>query len=454
VSDKLPIVLLHGYSAEAGSLERWRKVLLDHGYDATAIHLGGYISLTNEITIKDIAEGFDRALRDRAGLSEDEPFDAIVHSTGGLVIRDWLTTYARRSGRLKRLIALAPATFGSPLAHKGRGWLGAVFKGERQFGPDFMEAGDLVLSGLELGSRYSWDLAHRDLLADPAAYDESSESPFPFVFIGTGGYGLLRRLFADEPGADGTVRWAGAGFNTRKIVVDLTRRPRGESRDDAVPPWRNVHVPLVLLPDVNHGTIVSDPPDELVTMVMEALTVGDIDAYRAWAERYSTMAGGRLAEIGEDRWQQFVVRAVDERGDPVPDYYVEVVSMEDGEFQILEDFSLDVHAYTEDPSLRCFHVNLSELEPGARPSLALRLAAPSGTDLIAYHGEGSETFTPRGAPEDRPKWDAHIDLTALLSDTEVDFFYPYTTTLVEIQLNREPMPATGVSDLLRFVGEE
>ncbi len=454
MSDKLPIVLLHGYSAEADSLERWREVLLEHGYDATALHLGEYISLTNEITIKDIAEGFARALRVRAGLSEDESFDAIVHSTGGLVIREWLTTYARRSRRLKRLIALAPATFGSPLAHKGRGWLGAVFKGERQLGPDFMEAGDLVLSGLELGSRYSWDLAHRDLLADPAAYDESPASPFPFVFIGTGGYGLLRRLLADEPGADGTVRWAGAGFNTRKIVVDLTRPPTGESRADAVAPWRNVHVPLVLLPDVNHGTIVGDPPDELVTMVMEALAVGDFDAYRAWTERYSTMAGGRLAKVGEDQWQQFVVRAVDERGDPVPDYYVEVLSQEDGAFQILEDFSLDVHAYAEDPSMRCFHVNLRKLDPGARTSLALALTAPSGTELIAYRGESSERFTSAGVLQDHPEWDAIIDLTSLLSNSEVKFFYPYTTTLVEIQLNREPMPAPGVSAVLRFVDEQ
>ncbi|HEX8232882.1 MAG TPA: hypothetical protein VF559_06015, partial [Caulobacteraceae bacterium] len=98
------------------------------------MHICSYRWLTNEVTIKDIVEGFDRALRKRAGLSDDEPFDAIVHSTGMLVIRSWLPTYQGRRGRLKRIVALAPATHGSPLAHKRRGFLGAVFKGSRTFG--------------------------------------------------------------------------------------------------------------------------------------------------------------------------------------------------------------------------------------------------------------------------------------------------------------------------------
>src|SRR5262249_7697423 len=100
--------------------------------------------LTNEITIKDIAEGFDRALRTHCGTDKDQPFDAIVHSTGMLVLRCWLTTNPIGRQRLKLLIGLAPATFGSPLAHKGRGFIGAIFKGNRVLGPDFLEAGDMM----------------------------------------------------------------------------------------------------------------------------------------------------------------------------------------------------------------------------------------------------------------------------------------------------------------------
>jgi pimeloyl-ACP methyl ester carboxylesterase len=449
---RLPIVLLHGYSANERDVRPWREVLEGAGYDPRTIHLGDYVSLSNEITIKDIAEGFDRALREEVGLANDEPFDALVHSTGGLVIREWLATYGSRQRRLKRLIGLAPANFGSPLAHRGQSWLSAVFKGERELGPDFMETGHQVLDGLELGSRYTWDLAERDLLGEEAVFDESPDSPFPFVLIGAEDYGAFKRLFIGDPGSDGTVRWAGASLNSRKIELDLTREP-GESEGGRyeIKDWRNVKVPFTLVPGLNHGSIVSDPGEQLVEMVLKALAVEDMDGYRAWAEAYSTMAGGRLEQVEKDRWQQFVVRVVDERGDPVPDYYVEFAA--DGE--ILADFSMDVHPYVKDESFRCFHVNLSKLNPGERTSLELRLAARSGTELVAYHGAGSEVFTRSGElkadAEDDPTWDARFDITPLLHDEKVRFFFPYTTTLVEIKLNREPMPATGVSDILRFV---
>lgn len=455
--ERLPVVLLHGYGARARSLLRWRDELIARGYDATAIHLGEFISLSNEITIKDIAEGFDRALRLRAGLGAEEPFDAIVHSTGGLVIREWLATYGSRRRRLKRLVALAPATFGSPLAHKGRSWLGAMFRGERELGPDFMEAGERVLSGLELGSAYTWDLAHRDLLAREAIYDESPDSPFPFVIIGLGDYGIVRRLFAGQPGTDGTVRWAAAGFNIRKLEVDLTREPGAErGHGVSVAPWHNVHIPLVLYPGVNHAEILSEPPRPLVDMVIEALAVKDLTAYRAWRERHSTTAGGRLSRVEEDAWQQFVVHAVDERGDSIVDYYLELGSDIDGEFRILENFALDVHPYTDDPSFRCFHVNLTRLDPARRGQLRLRLTALTGTELVAYHGQGSETFTAQGIERRDPgKWDAQIDITPILGEPQISFFFPFTTTLIEIKLNREPMPPAPLANrLLTFVDQE
>ena len=228
-----PLVLIHGYSDEGASFRAWERILEERGYDVAMIHACTYRSLTNEVTIKDIAEGFDRALRIRSGLDADEPFDAIVHSTGMLVIRAWLTVYAGRRDRLKHLIGLAPATFGSPLAHKGRSWLGALFKGNRHLGPDFLEAGDKILDGLELGSRYTWDLAHLDLLGDETFYGPTRRTPYVFIFCGNQSYGGLRQLF-DEPGTDGTVRWASCPLNTRKIVLDLTRDPEREGSEKRI----------------------------------------------------------------------------------------------------------------------------------------------------------------------------------------------------------------------------
>jgi hypothetical protein len=184
-------------------------------------------------------------------------------------------------------------------------------------------------------------------------------------------------------------------------------------------------------------------------MVLEALAVEDWDAYKRFDAAHSAIY--HLDDIDAEHWQQFVIRLVDERGDPVPNWHLELGG--DGPDDIYEAFALSVHPFAADNSLRCFHVNLSELDPGGRSSLHLRLAAVSGTDLVAYHGAGSQTFTREGDPVaegGRRKWDAQMDLTPLLRNEKVGFFAPYTTTLVEIRLNREPMPSEGPNLVFRF----
>ena len=448
---RLPLVLIHGYSDLGASFEPWRRALAGRGYDVSSIHVGSYKSLTNELTIKDIAEGLDRALRIRAGLAADEPFDAIVHSTGMLVIRAWLTAYAKRRDRLKHLIGLAPATFGSPLAHKGRSWLGALFRGNRERGPDFLEAGDRILGGLELGSRFTWDLAHLDLLGDEPFYGATRSTPFVFVFCGTKAYTGLRSLMNDA-GSDGTVRWAGAPLNTRKIILDLTldpSRPGAEQRV-SVAEWKNVDVDLTPIAGANHGTILGDPPDDLVDMVDEALRVTSAATLTRWkkdAQRRTRAARERM-----DEWQQFVFRAIDERGDPIPDYNIQLFTRgAGGVVRELRDFDRSVHPYAADPSFRCFHVNLTRLKRARLANLWMRVIASSGSQLVGYHGFGSEKSVNAG---DRrasdAKWDGELDLSELLGDAEVKFFYPFTTTLVEIRLNREPLPLTGRNEVAWF----
>src|SRR6185436_19621009 len=135
-----PIVLIHGYSDKDESFLTWKKELEERFADRR-IHVVSYRTLTNEVSIKDIAEAFVRALKLTPGLNADEDFDPIVHSTGMLVIRSWLVTYPERRAQLKRLIGLAPASFGSPLATMGRSTLGSIFKGNKAWGPDFLEAG-------------------------------------------------------------------------------------------------------------------------------------------------------------------------------------------------------------------------------------------------------------------------------------------------------------------------
>lgn len=430
-----PVVLVHGYSDSHRGFRVWKEIL-DTDFD---VRVASYKSLTNEISIKDIAEGFDRALRCQAGLDQDQDFDAIVHSTGMLVLRSWLTTYPRRKDRLKHLIALAPATWGSPLAHKGRSWLGSVFKGSKNIlRPDFLEAGDGVLDGLELGSRFTWDLAHRDLFGAEVYYGSSRYTPYVFTFCGTEDYGGVRKI-VNEPGTDGTVRLAGVALNSRKAIIDLTERPQDPKRAYFTGFKSVDDLPVVLIDGVNHGTIMSRPTPELVQLVRSGLKVGNKPAYDKWLREAE-----RVSSKGKDGpWQQFVVRLVDERGDPIPDYNVRLF---EGRHE-LHDFTADVHAYSGDKSLRNFHVNVSELADQKFTNLRMRLIASSGTQLVGYVGYGNGT----GASP-HPTMEVVLDITNLVTgDTKL--FYPFTTTLVEIKLNREPLPLNGESRLCRILRE-
>ena len=458
MSKRRLVVLIHGYSDKGESFNSWEAILKARGYETSSIHTCTYRSLTNEVTVKDVAEGLDRALRDRIGPTEE--FDAIVHSTGMLVIRTWLVSYAaadERCKRLKHLIGLAPATFGSPLAHKGRSLLGSIFKGNKEqiFGPDFLEAGDLILNALELGSTFTWNLAHQDLFGTKTYYGPHADTPYPFIFCGTQGYRGLRRLIND-PGSDGTVRVAGCSLNARKIFFDLTKDPARPSERSRLKlaPWKSVdHIPLIPVEGVDHSTILTHPPQRLQDLVDAALQVETESGYQTWIQNNGVHVPGTL-----EQWQQFIVRAVDERGDPITDYHLEMFSKNgDPEGTITDDFNVHVHKFTGDASLRCFHVNLTDLAKKRLSNLWLRVIASSGSRLVCYYGYGSEKPIDNGNPTDgEGKWDAALDISTLLEGLaqpdgqKTGLFYPFTTTLVELMLNREPLPLKEPNDICWF----
>jgi hypothetical protein len=408
-----------------------------------------------------VAEAFDRALATWPGL--DGNFDAVVHSTGMLVVRAWLAADPLRRKRLKRLIAFAPATFGSPLAKQGRSWLGAIFKGNKQIGPDFLEAGDQILLELELASQFTWRLAELDFFGDPPRYDNGPDTPWVFVFCGTGKYQGLREI-VNKPGTDGTVRRAGCGMQVRMIELDMTetgmivRRECPEFADAAqvthkqrlfADRWLNVNIPVHLVGDpargenVNHASILGNPPDELVKLVVDAFTMTDpatapggdpAAGYTRWLEQAD--ANGRFQRLPQ-QFQQFIIHAVDERGDPITDYNLQLFRSDGTETQI-EEFDADVAVYSGDASYRCFHVDAASLVPhagGPQPGLIVRIIASSGTVYVAYLGYGYEADqTDPGA------WDASISFGgAALAAAE--FFRPYTTTLIRLYIERQVVPA-------------
>jgi pimeloyl-ACP methyl ester carboxylesterase len=479
-----PVVLIHGYSADWKTFEPLRKALAERGVVQTDINICNYISLNNEITIKDIAEGLERAFRNHPILKDDnQPFDAIVHSTGMLVLRSWLINAGlrpeenHRLKRLKHLVGLAPATWGSPQAHKGRTWLGTLVKGNRKIGPDFLNAGDRVLEGLELGSKFTWDLAHADLLGPAPFYDTSQDTPYVAVFIGNTPYDGLSSV-ANDPGTDGTVRWAGAGLNTRKITIDLTRKPdnatANRSHRVTISPWANnrLDVPIIAVDGRNHSSLLSDPDSQMVGHIFDFLKTGDeggksFDDWLTGARQYGEKGkkkmlmnpgAGAVDLVGEakalldhfigrevgtdmDGWQQFVVHARDERGDGVSDYMIEVLRKEGDSWQPFTEMYVDVHPYGPDPSYRCFQIRLPRGILAGEVPLQVRVHASTGTELMAYQGYGdnAQQLTAESAP-------VELDLGAM----NKSLFHPFTTTLIEVILNREPLPFNSVSRILQF----
>ncbi|MGC2638217.1 MAG: hypothetical protein WA294_13625 [Acidobacteriaceae bacterium] len=487
-------LLIHGYSAKGEDLIPWHDALKAAGITTTPIAVGNYITLNNEVTIKDLGEAFDRALRFTpwsSGSKDDQwTFDAVVHSTGMLVLRQWLTSdpYPRgdsrsRIRRLKHLVGLAPATFGSPQANQGRSWLGALVKGNKHLGPDFLNAGNQVLDGLELGSRYTWELTHKDMVCATPLYGKGPDTPYVTVFIGNIGYQGIDAV-ANSPGSDGTVRWAGCALNTRKVSVDLRREPRltddsGKPLVDAngipmrcnITPWETnrLAAPMIAVDGKNHGSIVENPAPGVIDRMKRFFGIADAAAYDAWEK--DALAWGQAAldkmnaesrdgANGGAGWQQLVVHAVDDHGDGVADYNLQLYigdNLDQSDDPAFPAVQLIVDTYSGDSSYRCFYIRLTpdmlalNTPGGQQKKMWLELIASSGSNMIEYEAYTGQPDDPQPLTVDHTrKKPVKLDLTPLAQGDQT-LLYPYTTTLLEVFVEREPMPLGTVSQLFNFL---
>lgn len=479
------VLLIHGYSADWRAFVPWHDALQAAGVDTTPIAIGNYVTLNNEVTIKDLGEAFDRALLFTpwsTGTQDDTfTFDAIVHSTGMLVLRQWLTNdpYPRsdprsRIRRLKHLVGLAPATFGSPQAEKGRSWIGALVKGNKDLGPDFLNAGDQVLLGLELASSYTWDLTHKDMLLTPPLYATGPDTPYVAVFIGNTGYTGVSSV-ANSPGSDGTVRWGGCALNTRKVSLDLRRSPQlkneaGQVTRCTISPWaaERLAAPMIAVDGKNHGTIISDPDPNVRDFIARFLRIADAETYSTWEAAALKFGQSALDKMNKESaegnsggagWQQLIIHMVDDHGDGVSDYNFQLfigddLSQSDDPSYPSVPFIAD--SFSADNSYRCFYIRIDpemlnlNADGKALKKMWIELIASSGSDLIHYEAYNSSnpnapqtlTIDKRGVPP------VKFDITALA--TGATLLYPYTTTLLEVFVEREPMPLGNVSTIFTF----
>jgi len=217
-----PIVLIHGYSAESKKTDppsitaiygTLPQALRDeYGRPAVVeIDLSRYITLEDGLTIDDISRALDRALRDDFPHLLRGAFHVIIHSTGALVIRNWIRRFSPKPSPIRKLIYLAGANFGSGWAHIGKGqlaqWARFVFQGGA-------ERGVQVLDALELGSDWTLDL-HLHFL-QPGHTMTGDYQVQEHAIIGTQAdvsWFPIPIRYAKEDGSDGVVRVSACNVN-------------------------------------------------------------------------------------------------------------------------------------------------------------------------------------------------------------------------------------------------
>src|ERR1700722_9807020 len=85
------VLIIHGWSDTSKSFQNLSAFLSSHGFGSKHIWLADYVSTDDDVRIEDVVQRMRLVIE--AALSSGElatPFDIIVHSTGGLVVREWI----------------------------------------------------------------------------------------------------------------------------------------------------------------------------------------------------------------------------------------------------------------------------------------------------------------------------------------------------------------------------
>ena len=223
-----PILLIHGYSSEGkntpaaeiyGTLpDELRRVF---GASAVrSLNLSRWISLNDGITLDDVSLAMDRALHSRRFRSLlSDGFHVVIHSTGALVVRNWIRLHGARPSPIQNLVHLAGANFGSGLAHIGQGqlarWGRLIFQ--------HTGSGRRVLDELEFGSWTTLDL-HRHFL-EPDHDMLRDYQVQEFCLIGSQIPKPLRLVpirYIKEDSSDNTVRTSAGNLNFTYVAVSPT----------------------------------------------------------------------------------------------------------------------------------------------------------------------------------------------------------------------------------------
>lgn len=432
-----PIVILHGWSDNSRSFRDLAHFLqTEFGAAVQHLYLADWLSLQDEISYGDLAAAMQQAWLGMQLPTAPQSVDLIVHSTGALVSRHWFTRYyAAATNPVKRFLQLAPANFGSPLAHKGRSFYGRAVKGWKQ--PGF-QTGANLLYGLELAADYSRELAKADLFAAESWY--GAGRMLSTILIGNRGYSGISAI-ANEAGSDGTVRIAGANLNCRYLKVALDEQQNVKPGSLQLRKSQG-EIAFSVLPDEHHGSIIGNgkkaPHNPLtLQLIRQALQVEDADfqvgSTGHFAYQQQLDSQNPPANWHADLRSQVLCKLQDQHGDPVTDYFLEMyrTAGADSRFEqkLYQQFLRHVHPHSQQPQNRAFYFDVAALNE-------LKQSPNFQQLFLSFHAQ--PLFKPPRQPAGFSAVPASAAAGLRLAVEELaQIFAPHQTLLLDVELTRQ-----------------
>jgi len=272
------VLFVHGYSVtDLRTFNALPDLLVADGISRQKIFLAGFVSLDDRVSCDDLAAGLEARvsmLELSYGLDLSRTI-LISHSTGAIVSRRWILKRRAMNSSdatkktLSHFLSCAGANHGSTMAQLGQTQLAYLFRSITQG----QSVGKRVLEDLDYGSAFLRSLNRDWLDAWNDAANPLYADTFCFSIGGTDHSFWQNHLTwqSREFGSDGTVRISGANLNYRWISVPGTQSAYNlETLSQPAP-----HL-VVETPDKKYSHTSQDAPDTQNLVIGAANAVGEI----------------------------------------------------------------------------------------------------------------------------------------------------------------------------------
>lgn len=374
------VFLIHGWSVtETSTYQALHLKLAEQGFNLKNIFLGRYVSLEDKIEIEDIAKAMHNALKKELNGNWKQPFHFITHSTGALIAKQWIVQHYKnefaRNKPLKNVVFLAGPHFGSRLAHHGRSMIAQL----KYLG----DTGANVLTALELGSEFSWEI--HDKFLNYKNWKQKGIRPYCLI-----GDKVKKNFFASkifpgafEEGSDMVVRAAAGNLNFKRFELKAEgSRVKSLGKIDGVP--------FAALADFTHSG-----PEYGIMNSIKKNTVPQkhlslkliIDCLKVTNNQMYAEVRNDLARITKqtrkirNAFAQLDFRFRDEEGNPIDDYLFRFGEIVNGR-EIPSKTVEHTHKNKISPSHFTVFIKIKELK--ANRTFYFDFNADSGSNLFRY----------------------------------------------------------------------